>query len=246
MKNRLFGRLGSMIKGNVLVALLFVAVIAAGVFSYNTITNINRRLENQQLEQIETTPTPRPTQEPVQDVQTPQENVPLPGAPAKQDKPRNAGRNKETVAPQEDDRETAAETTPRPEKFTLPVNGKIYSAFSGEELVYNRTLDDWRTHNGIDITARPGESVQAGAAGTVTSVVTDGMLGTVVEINHGDYTARYCGLAEKTFVKSGDNVTQGQSIGTVGEITMEVAEEPHIHLEVIRDGSYVNPDTILK
>ena len=60
MKNRLFGRLGSMIKGNGLVALLFVAVIAAGVFSYNTINNINRRLENQQLEQIETTPAPSP------------------------------------------------------------------------------------------------------------------------------------------------------------------------------------------
>ncbi len=246
MKNRLFGRLGSMIKGNGLVALLFVAVIAAGVFSYNTINNINRRLENQQLEQIETTPTPRPTQEPVQDVQTPQENVPLPGAVTKQDKPRKADTEKETATQQEENRETVADSTPRPEKFILPVTGKIYSAFSGEELVYNRTLDDWRTHNGIDITARPGESVQSGAAGTVTSVTTDGMLGTLVEINHGDFTARYCGLAEKTFVKAGDNVTQGQTIGTVGEITMEVAEESHVHLEIIRDGSYVNPDTVLK
>ena len=88
--------------------------------------------------------------------------------------------------------------------------------------------------------------MHAGAAGTVTSVVNDGMLGTLVEVNHGDFTARYCGLAEKTFVNAGDNVTQGQAIGTVGEITMEVAEESHIHLEVIRDGSYINPDVLLK
>ena len=78
------------------------------------------------------------------------------------------------------------------------------------------------------------------------SVTDDGMMGKVVEINHGDYTVRYCGLAEKVFVRAGDNVSAGQSIGTVGEITMEVAEESHIHLEVIRDGSYINPDLLLK
>ena len=244
MKNRLFGRLGSMIKGNGLVALLFVAVIAAGVFSYNTISNINRRLENQKLEQIEATPTPRPAQEPVQDVQTPQENVPLPGT-NRPDRPQKPRQDRQTAAQQET-AEAEVTATPRPEKFILPVTGKIYSTYSGEELVYNRTLDDWRTHNGIDITARPGESVHAGAAGTVTSVVNDGMLGTLVEVNHGDFTARYCGLAEKTFVNAGDNVTQGQAIGTVGEITMEVAEESHIHLEVMRDGGYINPDVLLK
>lgn len=245
MKNRLFGRLGSMMKGNGLAALLFVAVIAAGVFSYNTITSINRRLENQQLEQIETTPAPpRDNSQPVQDVQTPQENVPLPGAVTKQDKPRQAIPEKQQ--PQEENRETVTEPQVETKRFILPVNGKIYAAFSGEELVYNRTLDDWRTHNGIDITARHGDTVQSGAAGTVVSVTEDGMLGKVVEINHGDFTARYCGLGDKIFVKRGDTVTQGQSLGTVGEITMEVAEETHIHLEIIRDGSFVNPDTLLK
>ncbi|MBR5521475.1 MAG: peptidoglycan DD-metalloendopeptidase family protein [Oscillospiraceae bacterium] len=241
MRNRLFGRLGNMIKGNVLVALLFVAVAAAGVFSYNTITKINRRLENQHLEEIKTTPSPEPQQEPVQDVQTPQQNVPLPGSVQKQEKPRQTKPETETAPPSQE--ETVA---PRDEKFRMPVNGKIYAAYSGDELVYNRTLDDWRTHNGIDITARHGDTVQAGTAGTVVSVTDDGMMGKVVEINHGDYTVRYCGLAEKVFVRAGDNVSTGQSIGTVGEITMEVAEESHIHLEVIRDGSYINPDLLLK
>ena len=179
-------------------------------------------------------------------MQTPQENVPLPGAVTKEDKPRQTTPDKETETQPAENRETQAEPTARPERFILPVNGKIYATFSGEELVYNRTLDDWRTHNGIDITARQGDTVQSGAAGTVVSVTDDGMLGRVVEINHGDFTARYCGLGEKTFVNRGDTVTQGQSLGTVGEITMEVAEETHIHLEIIRDGSYVNHDTVLK
>ena len=28
--------------------------------------------------------------------------------------------------------------------------GRVLNAFSGDELVYNKTLGDWRTHNGID------------------------------------------------------------------------------------------------
>ena len=33
---------------------------------------------------------------------------------------------------------------------TRPVSGRILNAYSGDELVYNKTLGDWRTHNGID------------------------------------------------------------------------------------------------
>jgi len=237
MKNKLFGRLGSGLKDNALIAVLCVAVLAAGIFAYNTIADINKQLENQRLQQIQQTPTPAPTDD-VQDVQTPQENVPLPSAVS-------TPRPEKDVQTQPESQPTAQAETPK-EKFILPVNGKIYAAFSGEELVYNRTLDDWRTHNGIDITAQKDDAVQAGADGTVADIYTDGLLGTVVEVDHGDFTARYCGLNEKTFVKAGEKVTQGQSLGTVGEITMEIAEESHIHLEIIQDGSAVNPDNVLK
>lgn len=238
MKNTLFGQLGSKIKNNALVAVLLAAVVAAGIFSYNTINRINKQLENQRLQNIEETPSPRPTDE-IRDVQTPQDNVPLPSA---DNVPRQTEPKEEV--PDETEAQQAAEEPAA--RFILPVTGKIYFAFSGEELVYNRTLDDWRTHNGIDITAPKGDAVHAGADGTVKAVYKDGMLGTVVEIDHGDFTARYCGLAEKTFVKAGDSVTQNQSIGTVDEITMEVAEESHIHLEIIKDGRTVNPNTVLK
>ena len=238
MKNKLFGRLGNHIRGNWLVCLLLLAVAGAGVFSYTTITNINRRLENQKLQDVETTPSPAPEQE-IQDVQTEQENVPFASVP--------------TASPQKSPRQDV-QTQPRPTAepvqtetgFVLPVAGKIYAAFSGDELVYNRTLDDWRTHNGIDITAPHNDPVKAGASGTVKAVYEDGMLGTVIEIDHGGYIARYCGLNRKTFVKEGDSVSRGTTIGSVGEITMEVAEESHIHLEIIENGKAVNPDKLLK
>ena len=238
MKNKLFGRLGGHIKNNRLVCVLLLAVAGAGYFSYRTITNINRQLENQQLQSIEATPAPAPT-EPVQDVQTEQKNVPFrhPTTAPRQTKPRQDVQ----AEPLPTEEPVQAETG-----FILPVAGKIYAAFSGDELVYNRTLAAWRTHNGIDITAPHNDPVKAGASGTVQAVYEDGMLGTVIEVDHGDYTARYCGLNAKTFVKEGDSVKQGTTIGSVGEITMEVAEESHIHLEIIKDGKAVNPDTLLK
>ena len=237
MKNKLFGRLGGQIKNNRLVCILLLGVAGAGFFSYRTISGINKRLENQQLQNIETTPAPTPS-EPVKDVQTEQNNVPLPNNTPR---PKQPPQQEVQAEPAPTEAPVQAETG-----FVLPVAGKIYSAFSGDELVYNRTLDDWRTHNGIDITAPHNDPVKAGASGTVAAVYEDGMLGTVIEINHGDYTARYCGLNAKTFVKEGDSVKQGTTIGSVGEITMEVAEESHIHLEIIKEGKNINPDKILK
>ena len=236
MKNRLFGQLGSMLKNNG-VTLVLVGILAlAGVFTYQTVNNINKQLDEQHLQNIRQSSQPQSQRE-VEDVQTEQENVPLPSASQTQ---RPAGSKTEESSSQSETRQTAAP------QFTLPVSGKIFNAFSGNELVYNRTLDDWRTHNGIDISAVQDEAVKAGANGTVTRVYTDGLLGNVVEINHGDFTARYCGLARQPHVKEGDSVSRGQTIGTVAQVDMEVMEESHIHLEIVMDGAAVNPDTVLK
>lgn len=240
MKNKLFGQLGDKLKGNALIIFLVGAVAFAGFFTYRTVNGINKRLENQRLQNIETTPAPQPT-EPVEDVQQTQPNVPLPAKPSVTQTQPTPRRDVQT----DPDSQPVVETPPS-KQFVLPVNGKIFFAYSGDELVYNRTLDDWRTHNGIDISAAPNDRVKSGADGTVNRIYEDGMLGTVVEIGHNGFTARYCGLNPSTYVKQGDTVTQGQTIGTVGEISMEVAEENHIHLEIIKDGKTVNPDTVLE
>ena len=231
MKKMLFGKLGERLKGNMIIIFRFVAVGLTGIYCYRTISGINRQLENQKLQQIETTPVPSP--ERVEDVQQEQYNVPLPAKPSPRPTPRQ-----DVQKPQE-------EVAVQPQ-FVLPVNGKIFAAYSGDELVYNRTLDDWRTHNGVDISAAPGDAVKSGANGKVCKVYEDGMLGTVVEIEHPGFTARYCGLSASPFVKEGDSVSQGQSIGTVGETALEISEESHIHLEIIKNGKTVNPDTVLK
>ena len=47
---------------------------------------------------------------------------------------------------------------------TQPVSGRVLNSYSGDELVYSKTLGDWRTHNGVDYAASRGGR-QVGACG---------------------------------------------------------------------------------
>ena len=83
--------------------------------------------------------------------------------------------------------ETAAETpVQETAAFTAPVEGEAVAAFSDTELTYNAAMGDWRTHNGVDLSANLGDEVHAAMAGEVLSVQDDLLLGTTVTLNHGD------------------------------------------------------------
>lgn len=122
-----------------------------------------------------------------------------------------------------------------------PVSGRILNGFSGTELVYNKTLGDWRTHNGTDYAAAEGSEVRAPAAGSVTQAGTDGNWGGVVSVEDAQGRIwRVCGVTQAQ-VRQGDTVTAGQILGTVGSVNCECAEESHIHLEVLDNGNYCDP-----
>ena len=148
-------------------------------------------------------------------------------------------------AAQETQPESGAGQTVQEPSFSLPVEGRVVVPYSGDELVYNETLEDWRTHNGIDISASSGAPVSAAMAGEVTAVGENGIWGYQVEIASGDLTLRYCGLNEDVQVKVGDTVTQGQQIATLGEVPAELAQEPHLHFEVLRGESLIDPGEIM-
>lgn len=237
MKKTLFGSLGDMIKGNAVAIVLALCVVAAGAVSWYTVKDINDRLENQQIPDPVADSTLQQAESHVQDVQTEAENVPLKDEIAAETEPH-------TGTPQ------AADTVPQTEtqtkaRFVLPVNGQIFAAYSGDELVYNPTMNDWRSHNGIDVYAPQDALVTAGCDGTVADVYSDGMLGWVVEMQRGSFGVRYCGLADNVQVKKGDRVVQGQKIGTVGQIPLESGEKSHIHLEFFTDSGYADPNDFI-
>ncbi len=133
------------------------------------------------------------------------------------------------------------EVSAEPLIFIKPVSGQVFKEFSGDSLVFSKTLGDWRVHNGTDIRCEYGSTVCSSAHGTVASVSLDDRYGNVVIIRHEDGSMLYyCGLDEIS-VKEGDAVLSGQKLGTVGVVPCECEDEPHLHLMAMRDGEFVEP-----
>ena len=133
-------------------------------------------------------------------------------------------------------------------QFIFPVEGEVIKEFAKDNLIYSETLEEWITHTGIDIKADRTTVVKATADGTVKSIKNDPRYGLTVTIEHNDgYKSVYSSLLSAEFVKEGETVTQGQTIGTVGNSAVfEVAEDNHLHFELLKDGSNINPEIYLK
>lgn len=132
--------------------------------------------------------------------------------------------------------------------FVKPVDGEITKEFAKEKLVYSNTLEEWTTHLGIDIKAAKTTVVKASEAGTIKSIKNDPRYGLSVIIEHQDgYETLYANLLTAEFVKVGEQVKQGQSIGTIGDTaTFEVVDEPHLHFEITKNGEQIDPSTVIK
>ena len=139
-------------------------------------------------------------------------------------------------------------TPTAPSLIVWPLRGAVVTAFSVDELCYNETMGDWRTHAGMDLAAEVGTPVMAACAGKVRSVEDDPLMGTTVVIEHdGGYVTTYANLQSIPAVKAGDAVSAGQILGAVGATAIaEAALPPHLHFAVEKDGDAVNPQAFLK
>ena len=153
-----------------------------------------------------------------------------------------------TTPNQELPTEPSATTPPaKPGKITKPVSGETVLGYAMETLCYNPTTRDWRVHDGIDIAAEAGSEVYAAADGTVYTVYEDDTMGTTVVIRHdGGYVTKYASLASDVKVSAGQNVSAGDTIGTVGcTALMETAIGDHLHFSVTCNGEDLDPNTFL-
>jgi murein DD-endopeptidase MepM/ murein hydrolase activator NlpD len=127
--------------------------------------------------------------------------------------------------------------------WVWPLEGQVVSAFSADSLSYNAALKDWRTHDGVDLSAQLGDPVAAAHAGTVIAVRDDVLLGKTVTMDLGDgLTACYGNLNEEVSVESGETLSAGDPIGTVGETAAgEHNDQPWLHFSLEQDGTAVDP-----
>ena len=132
-------------------------------------------------------------------------------------------------------------------EFCAPVKGEIIREFASESLVYSNTLQEWVTHNGIDIKADKTSVVSSAANGTVYAIKNDPRYGLTVIVNHdGGYQTIYSNLLTAEFVVEGEEVEAGQTIGTVGNsASFEISDEYHLHFEILKNNKYIDPTTCI-
>lgn len=132
--------------------------------------------------------------------------------------------------------------------FMIPLSGDIIMKYSTDTPIYWKTLDQYMTHDGVDISAPAGSSVKAACHGTVTKIEEDDRLGLLVEINHGNgIISKYGNLSRKGLVELGEVVSKGDPIGQVGQSSMfEFNEEDHLHFSMEKEGISVDPGEYIK
>lgn len=109
-----------------------------------------------------------------------------------------------------------------------------------DKLVWNETLKQWRTHNGIDLAAAAGDDVYSVSDGKVTKVENTILDGVVVTVSHANgFVSVYKGL-ESASVEVDAEVKGGDVIGKVGNMMCEQNRGAHLHLEMLQNGKYVN------
>lgn len=94
-------------------------------------------------------------------------------------------------------------------------------------------------HPGVDLVAPAGTPIYASAGGRVIVAGPHGGYGNAIDIQHSEGVVTRYGHTSKIFVKAGDLVMPGQEIGEIGSTGRSTG--PHLHFEVIVDGTQLNP-----
>lgn len=247
---------GSNSKKNGFYLALAVCLVAVGVAAWSTYeavqeylepnpstSDVSKSAEQEDGENLIQRATPVPaTSVPTEEADA------QPSEPEENEAENPPAENADTPAVEEETEEAAVNEPlyEISEIMTSPVSSEeILKTYSKGTPVFSPTMKDWRIHTGTDFAAESGGIVTACANGMVQDVYTDPFLGNIVEIEHGDYVFYYCGVGEDFEVTAGEVVSAGQEIGKVTAVPSESADLTHLHLEVKRDGAYMDPAEVL-
>ena len=128
-----------------------------------------------------------------------------------------------------------------------PVKGEVILPFSMETTVYYKTLEQYQTNPGILIAAGSGSTVKSAYLGKVEKVTSDNTYGNMVTVYLGnDYRAVY-GQLDTIYVKEGDYIKAGESIGTIGKPTDTFEDEgSHLFFELLSGETPVDPVSFME
>ena len=124
-----------------------------------------------------------------------------------------------------------------PPTYIKPISGGRLTSNVGRRKAPTRGAS--RNHKGIDWATPVGTAVMASSAGTVAKAGWGSGYGYVVYINHADGRQTRYGHLSKVLVSPGQTVSQGQKIALSGNTG--VSTGPHVHFEILVNGTQVNP-----
>lgn len=131
-------------------------------------------------------------------------------------------------------------------EFITPV--KDVELLKAHVFAYDKTMDWYCLHEGMDFIAEAGTEVLAAVDGEIAEIeVNDDLYGSVITIKHADGVETvYKFVTPVSGLKKGDTVNRGDVIATVASFKgVEHEDGDHLHFEVYKAGEVVDPDDYL-
>ncbi|WP_018086309.1 M23 family metallopeptidase [Desulfurispora thermophila] len=223
----LAGALKSTLRSRLKPALLVLALISslagAAWYSYPALSGIISQLSGLPvLEQLA----------PALPREKGRETVQGQSGPAARHEQNSTGQNSNAALPAGS--QTAVAPEMPPEKYILPVSGRLLGGFG---MTYSPVHRDYRFSDGLDIETSPGQPVLAPAPGRVVEVRADSNLGTLHLELAGGISCRISGLKTTPLPAAGQQVFQGEVIGyTAGTVP--------VHIAVSKDNRAIDPGEV--
>ena len=127
------------------------------------------------------------------------------------------------------------------ELFIYPIHGRLTSPFGYRSDPFTGARS---FHSGVDLAAPIGTSVKATLDGRIAETGFNRIYGNYVIITHDRGYQSLYGHLSAIYVKRGQYITQGAVVGAVGNTGYSTG--PHLHLSIYKNGSLINPFSVLK
>lgn len=127
-------------------------------------------------------------------------------------------------------------------KIIWPVNGDVILNYSMDKSIYFSTLNQYKYHPAIVISAPVGSEVQCAAKGEVKEISVNEETGTTLTMDLGNKYEAVYGQLKEVAVEEGDIVESGELLGYVSEPTKYYTlEGSNLYFQLLKNGEPVNP-----
>lgn len=148
-----------------------------------------------------------------------------------------------------DNRTSAPEVTlhfSESDELAWPIVGNILMNYSMNQVVYYKTLNQYRYNPSVVIEATVGQPITAAADGKILSIRENVETGGTIICDLGDGYQLTYGQLEDYAVSVGDYVEKGDILGYVAEPSIFYSEEGcNVYFKLTKDGEPVNPLNIM-